>query len=71
MKTISDIEVYAELASARDGLNDMTDRLYQLYTRAKNDETPEGRLLARTVRELQLQLCDSQRKMADMAACYH
>lgn len=71
MKTISDIEVFAELASARDGLNDMTDRLYQLYTRAKNDETPEGRLLARSVRELQLQLCDSQRKMADMAACYH
>lgn len=71
MKTISDIEIYAELASARDGLDDMTDRLYQLYTKAKNDETPEGRLLARTVRELQLQLCDSQRKMADMAACYH
>lgn len=71
MKTISDIEIFAELASARDGLNDMTDRLYQLYTRAKNDETPEGRLLARSVREVQLQLCDIQRKMADMAACYH
>ena len=71
MKTISDIEIYAELASARDGLEDMTDRLYQLYTKAKNDETPEGRLLARTVRDLQLQLCDSQRKIADIAACYH
>lgn len=71
MKTISDIEIFAELASARDGLDDMTDRLYQLYTKAKNDETPEGRLLARTVRDLQLQLCDSQRKMADLAACYH
>lgn len=71
MKTISDIEVFAELASARDGLDDMTDRLYQLYTKAKNDETPEGRLLARTVRDLQLQLCDSQRKIADIAACYH
>ncbi|MEN4536681.1 hypothetical protein [Pantoea agglomerans] len=71
MKSISDIEVFAELASARDGLEDMTDRLYQLYTRAKNDETPEGRLLARTVRDLQLQLCDSQRKIADIAACYH
>lgn len=71
MKSISDIEVFAELASARDGLDDMTDRLYQLYTKAKNDETPEGRLLARTVRDLQLQLCDSQRKIADIAACYH
>lgn len=71
MKTISDIEIFAELASARDGLDDMTDRLYQLYTKAKNDETPEGRLLARTVRDLQLQLCDSQRKIADIAACYH
>ncbi|WP_323169795.1 hypothetical protein [Pantoea agglomerans] len=71
MKSISDIEVFAELASARDGLEDMTDRLYQLYTKAKNDETPEGRLLARTVRDLQLQLCDSQRKIADIAACYH
>lgn len=71
MKTISDIEIFAELASARDGLEDMTDRLYQLYTKAKNDETPEGRLLARTVRDLQLQLCDSQRKIADIAACYH
>jgi len=71
MKTISDIEIYAELASARDGLEDMTDRLYQLYTKAKNDETPEGRLLARTVRDLQLQLCDSQRKIADIATCYH
>lgn len=71
MKTISDIEVFAELTSARDGLDDMTERLYQLYTKAKNDETPEGRLLARTVRDLQLQLCDSQRKIADIAACYH
>ena len=71
MKTISDIEIFAELASARDGLDDMTDRLYQLYTKAKNDDTAEGRLLARTVRDLQLQLCDSQRKIADIAACYH
>lgn len=71
MKTISDIEAFAELASARDGLGEIAERLYLLHKKAKNDETPEGRLLARSVRELQLQLCDSQRKMADMAACYH
>lgn len=71
MKSISDIEAFAELASVRDGLGDITERLYALYAKAKNDETPEGRLLAHTVREVHLQLCATQSKMADMAACYH
>lgn len=71
MKHITDTEAFAELASARDGIGEITDRLYVFYAKARNDETAEGRLLAHTVRELQLQLCDAQKKMADMAACYH
>lgn len=71
MKRITDTEAFAELASARDGIGEITDRLYAFYAKAKNDETAEGRLLAHTVRELQLQLNDTQKKLADMAACYH
>jgi len=71
MKRITDTTAFGELASARDGLGEISNRLYQFYVSAKNDETAEGRLLAHTVREVQQQLNDVQAKLAAMAACYH
>lgn len=71
MKRITDTEAFAELASARDGIGEITERLYAFYAKAKSDETPEGRVLSHIVREVQLQLNDAQKQLADMAACYH
>lgn len=71
MKRITETEAFGELASARDGLGEIYDRLYTFYVKSVKDDTPEGRLLALSIREVQLQLTDAQKKLADMAACYH
>lgn len=71
MKRITETEAFGELASARDHLGEVYDRLYQFYLKASNDETTEGRLLAHAVRDVQQQLNSVQKSLADMAACYH
>lgn len=70
MKKITETEAYAELACARDSLGETYDRLYEFYRRTSQDETSEGRLLAVSVRNVQLQLGEIQKKLNEMATCY-
>ncbi|MDU4291118.1 hypothetical protein [Mixta calida] len=70
MKNITETEAYAELACARDSLGETYDRLYGFYRRTCQDETSEGRLLAVSVRNVQLQLNTIQQQISDMVTCY-
>lgn len=70
MKKITETEAYAELACARDRLGETYDRLYEFYQCTRRDETSEGRLLALSVRNVQLQLNTIQQQISDMVTCY-
>lgn len=71
MKRITETEAFGELASARDCLGEIYNQLHQFSMKARGDDTPEGRMLALALCNIQLQLCSVQKQLADMAACYH
>lgn len=71
MKTITNTEVYAELASARDLIDALHTRIFDLNLRiSREEDNPEGRLLAATLREIQRSIVDTSRGLSDTALCY-
>lgn len=71
MKHITETDAFGELASARDGLGEISSQLYLFSRKAAGDESSEGMLLALAVRNVQLQLNDLQKQLADLTGCYH
>lgn len=70
MKKIADTEAYAELASARDQIAELGTRLYQFKRRVAEEDTPEGRLLSATLREIQVSLANVEDRLNATALCY-
>lgn len=71
MKTITNTDVYAELASARDLLDELHTRIFDLNRRiSREEDNPEGRLLAARLREIQRGIVDTSRSLNDTALCY-
>lgn len=70
MKKITDTEVYGELASARDLIGEMGTRLFMFSQRVSQEDTPEGRLLASSLREIQLAMAHLEDRLNVTALCY-
>jgi len=70
MNSVSDTQVFAELASARDSLGELHNDLYDFTHRAEQDATPEGRLLAREVRRILKDVYAVQSQFSALANCY-
>lgn len=71
MKIITNSEVFAELASARDQLAELHTRIFQLNLRVSREEdNPEGRLLAASLRHIQSNIVDAERSLGETARCY-
>lgn len=71
MKTITNTDVYAELASARDLVAELHTRIFDFGLRVSREEdNPEGRLLAANLRTIQRAIVDAERCLDDTARCY-
>lgn len=71
MKNITNTEVFAELASARDQLAELHTRIFQLNLRiSREEDNPEGRLLSSSLRQIQSSIVDAERHLGETARCY-
>jgi len=71
MKTITNTDVYAELASARDQLDALHNRIFDLNLRISLEEdNPEGRLLTASLREILRGMVGTMQDLNDTALCY-
>jgi len=70
MKAINPATTHAELASLRDLVSDAASRLYMLQRAASEADSPEGRLLAVQLREIQLAMSQVEGQLGRTANCY-